>query len=111
LLTVRGPTRSGRLRINMGRSAPPARYEERDAKPGEEPLEERHEEPDEERGEGPGEEAGEAPDAEPGEAWGKEPDEDPGEAPGERGGTGASPSRVRIHMWNKDEGATDDSDR
>jgi serine/threonine protein kinase len=111
LLTVRGPMRSGRLRINMGRSAPPALYEERDAKPGEEPLEERREEPDEERGEGPGEEAGEAPDAEPGEAWGKEPDEDPGEAPGERGGTGASPSRVRIHMWNKDEGATDDSDR
>ena len=79
LLTVRGPMRSGRLRINMGRSAPLALDEE--------------------------------PDAEPGEAWDEEPDEEPGEAPGERGGTGASPSRVRIHMWNKDEGATDDSDR
>jgi hypothetical protein len=71
LLTVRGPTRSGRVRIHMGRSAYPA------------------------------------PDEEPGE----EPDEEPDGEPGERGGTGASPSRVRINIRNKDEGATDDSDR
>jgi hypothetical protein len=87
LLTVRGPTRTGRLRINMGRPASPA------------PDGELGEEPDVE----PDEELGEEPDV--------EPDEELGEEPGERGGTGASPSRVRINIRNKDEGATDDSDR
>ena len=91
LLTVRGPTRTGRLRINMGRPASPA--------PDEELGEEPDVEPDEELGEEPGEEPG------------VEPDEELGEEPGERGEGGASPSRVRINIRNKDEGATDDSDR
>jgi eukaryotic-like serine/threonine-protein kinase len=83
LLTVREPTRTGRLRINMGRPASPA--------------------PDEELGEEPGEELGEEP--------GEEPDEVLGEEPAERDSPGTSPSRVRINIRKKDEGATDDSDR
>jgi hypothetical protein len=99
LLTVRGPTRTGRLRINMGRPASPAPDEE----PGEEPGVEPGVEPDEELGEEPGEEPGVEP--------GVEPDEELGEEPGERGEDGASPSRVRINIRNKDEGAIGDSDR
>jgi serine/threonine protein kinase len=123
LLTVRGPTRSGRLRINIGRSAPPALDEVPDAESGEEPGEAPDEESGEELGEAPdeelGEELGEEPGEELGEELGEEPGEELGEEPGEelgevsdeRGGTGASPSRVRINIRNRDEGATDDSDR
>jgi eukaryotic-like serine/threonine-protein kinase len=119
LLTVRGPTRSGRLRINMGRSASPAPddepREERGEEPGEEPLEEGGEEPGEEPLEEPSgerdEELSEEPLEEPSGERDEELGEERGEGPDERDGTGASPSRVRIHMRNKDEGATDDSDR
>jgi hypothetical protein len=59
----------------------------------------------------PDEELGEEPGVELDEELGEEPGEELGEEPGERGEGGASPSRVRINIRNKDEGATGDSDR